>query len=77
MRRTSFVEHDPAKTACFMLHRIREAWALETSGMLAGPAEADETFLGGKSKNMDRKERKLGRARAKADPTSWAMPTST
>ena len=52
------------KTAWFMLHRIREAWALETSGMFDGPVEADETFFGGKSKNMHRKERKLGRARA-------------
>ena len=46
------------KTAWFMLHRIREAWAVETGGAFAGPVEADETFVGGKSKNMHAKERK-------------------
>ena len=45
-------------TAWFMMQRIREAWSLETSGMFAGPVEADETFFGGKAKNMHRKERK-------------------
>ncbi len=50
------------KAAWFMLHRIRQAWALETSGMFDGPVEADETFVGGKSKSMHRKERKMGRA---------------
>ena len=34
------------KTAWFMLHRIREAWASETSGAFAGLVEADETFVG-------------------------------
>ena len=62
------------KTAWFTLHRIREAWALETSGMFAGPVEADETFFGGKSKNMHRKERKLGRAR-RTRPKSPASAT--
>ena len=46
------------KTAWFMLHRIREAWAVETGGPIAGPVEADETFVGGKSKNMHAKERR-------------------
>ena len=46
------------KTAWFMLHRIREAWAVETGGAFAGPVEADETFVGGKSKNMHAKDRK-------------------
>ena len=36
------------KTAWFMLHRLREAWASETRGAFAGPVEADETFVGGK-----------------------------
>ena len=52
------------KAAWFVLHRIRQAWELETSGMFTGPVEADETFVGGKAKNMHRKERKLGRASA-------------
>ena len=39
-------------TAWFMLHRIREAWALQTPGNFDGPVEADESFFGGKTKNM-------------------------
>ena len=47
------------KTAWFMLHRIREAWAAEAGdGTFAGPVEADETFVGGKSKNMHAKVRR-------------------
>ena len=45
------------KTAWFMLHRIREAWALETPGGFTGPVEADEAFFGGKAKNMHRWQR--------------------
>ena len=45
------------KTAWFMLHRIREAWALETPGGFTGPVEADETFFGGKAKNMHKWQR--------------------
>ena len=44
------------KTAWFMLHRIREAWAHDADGSEAsrfdGPVEADETYIGGKAKNM-------------------------
>ena len=39
------------KTAWFMLHRIREAWAVQPQGAFSGPVEADETFVGGKEKN--------------------------
>jgi len=46
------------KTAWFMLHRIREAWAAESGGPFAGPVEADETFVGGKSKNMHASDRR-------------------
>ncbi len=46
------------KTAWFMLHRIREAWANETTEPFAGPVEADETFMGGKRKNMPKEKRK-------------------
>ena len=45
------------KTAWFMLHRIREAWAFETDGAFAGPVEADETYFGGKVKNMHKWQR--------------------
>ena len=39
------------KTAWFMLHRIREAWASETRGAFAGPVEVDETYMGGIESN--------------------------
>lgn len=39
------------KTAWFMLHRIREAWAVSSAEPMLGPVEADETYVGGKSKN--------------------------
>lgn len=41
------------KTAWFMLHRLRKSW--DNSGideMMAGPAEVDEAYIGGKRKNM-------------------------
>ena len=40
------------KTAWFMLHRIREAWKPERRDRFEGPVEIDETFVGGKAKNM-------------------------
>ena len=45
------------KTAWFMLHRIREAWASETRGAFAGPVEADETFVGGRESNKHESDR--------------------
>jgi hypothetical protein len=42
------------KTAWFMLHRIRLAMRSDGSGMMGGPVEADETFIGGKARNMHR-----------------------
>ena len=39
------------KTAWFMLHRIREAFASDEPTDFSGPVEADETYLGGKEKN--------------------------
>jgi transposase-like protein len=56
------------KTAWFMLQRARLAMQDDlTGGMLGGEVEVDETFIGGKARNMhkDRKERiKNGRRHA-------------
>lgn len=52
------------KTAWFMLHRIRLAMQDEGhGGKLFGEVEVDETFIGGKARNMHkgRKERALGK----------------
>ncbi len=39
------------KTAWFMLHRIRKAWASERHKMYEGPVEVDENYIGGLGKN--------------------------
>ena len=45
------------KTAWHLAHRIRETWT-DKAAMFTGPAEADETYIGGKRKNMSNKKRK-------------------
>jgi transposase-like protein len=48
------------KTAWFMLHRIRLSLQDQCGGKLGGPGgtiEADETFIGGKARNMHRSKR--------------------
>jgi transposase-like protein len=49
------------KTAWFMLHRIRLAMQDHDSGKLSGEVEVDETFIGGKARNMhvDERERRI------------------
>jgi transposase-like protein len=46
------------KSAWFMLHRIRLAMQDEAGGKLHGHIEADETFIGGKARNMHAAKRK-------------------
>ena len=46
------------KTAWYMLHRIREVWATDKAAHFAGPVEADETYIGGKRRNMSNAQRK-------------------
>ena len=46
------------KTAWFMLHRLREAWGASGVDKFIGPIEVDETYFGGKRKNMSNAKRK-------------------
>lgn len=45
------------RTAWFMLHRIREAMRTGTFQKIKGEVEVDETFIGGKAKNMHKHKR--------------------
>jgi transposase-like protein len=45
------------KTAWFMDHRIRCALGMATPGKFSGHVEADETFIGGKARNMHASKR--------------------
>src|SRR5207237_2084481 len=42
------------KSAWFMSHRVRLALGMESSEKLSGHIEADETYIGGKARNMHR-----------------------
>ncbi len=45
-------------TAWFMLHRIREAWSQSVEhDSFSGPVEVDETYFGGKRRNMSNAKR--------------------
>ena len=59
------------KAAWFMLHRLRMAY--ETSGeTFSGPVEADETYMGGKRKNMPKAKREELTGRGTAGKTAVA-----
>jgi transposase-like protein len=49
------------KSAWFMLHRIRVAMTDSTGKLAGGPIECDETFVGGKIKNMHKSRLQDGR----------------
>ncbi len=51
------------KTAWFMLHRIRLSM-MEDTGQLSGTIEMDETFIGGKVKNMHKSKKPKGTGRS-------------
>ena len=65
------------KSAWFMLHRIRKAMAngslLKMVGSDGGPVEVDETFVGGKPKNMHRERRLRMQTAQKADQKTAVM----
>ena len=46
------------RAAWFMLHRIREAWGEDDDEPFDGPVEVDETYMGGKRKNMSNAQRR-------------------
>ena len=46
------------KTAWFMMHRLREAWSFEPGATFTGTVEVDETYFGGKRRNMHAAKRK-------------------
>src|SRR6185437_214437 len=46
------------RTAWFMLHRVRHAMHLLSFEKFSGEVEADETFVGGKVKNMHKKSKR-------------------
>ena len=46
------------KSAWFMLHRIRQAWEANDGTPFSGPVEVDESYFGGKRRNMSLSKRK-------------------
>ena len=46
------------KSAWHLAHRIREAMAIQGNGPMSGPVEVDETYFGGKRRNMRASQRK-------------------
>jgi len=62
------------KTAWFMLQRIRLAMQAEDGGKLGGDVEVDETFIGGKARNMHAAKRKrLGMKAGRTMPGKVAV----
>ena len=59
------------KTAWFMNHRIRLAMQGDNGGKLGGEVEVDETYIGGKSRNMNRQQRRRNLA-GKGKRDAWA-----
>ena len=58
------------KTAWFMLQRIRKAFEDDDEPPFDGPVEADETYIGGKRKNMPNSKRKALTGRGSVGKTA-------
>jgi len=58
------------KTAWHLAHRLRECWDDKGGMPFFGPVEADETYFGGKVKNMSNKKRKEHTGRGPAGKTA-------
>ena len=59
------------KSAWFLGHRLREAFS-NPDRLFDGPVEIDETFMGGKRKNMTKSKRKTLRGRGAVGKTTVA-----
>ena len=57
------------KAAWFMLHLLRKAAEMET-GLISGPVEVDETFIGGKRRNMHNAKRNALKGRGAIGKTA-------
>ena len=44
-------------TAWYLAHRIRQGWITEDAQRFTGPVEIDETFIGGRRRNMPKSKR--------------------
>ena len=59
------------KSAWFVLHRLREAWGDQPDDEpFAGPVEVDETYMGGKRKNMPKAKRRTLTGRGSVGKTA-------
>jgi transposase-like protein len=60
------------KTAWFMLSRLRLALQTPDGGKIGGEVEVDETYIGGKARNMNRQRRAQVLAGGKGRKNAWA-----
>ncbi len=60
------------KSAWHLAHRLRDMLRATHAAPMAGPVEADETFVGGKAKNMHKRQREQLTGRGGADKMAVA-----